>query len=129
MNSLWIKKITFFTLSFLCAANTACTTPTINKLEKQNVKFICDFKTQKPSFYEYTDKKIIEKINLGLEEITPIFNKFIGEKIINIDSIEYLEGYFLSINEFNGKIAPNPIGHAYVKYQTDLYCLNINSLF
>jgi hypothetical protein len=58
----------------------------------------------------------------------PVLDKFIGFKIINTENKTFLYGYFLSIHDVTGKIAPNPIGIAFVD-RNDLFCLDIRQFF
>lgn len=94
----------------------------------ESVRLLCDFKNTTPNFYDIKDKKLKKRDDVGLEEITPLLNKFVAKKIISTSSGEYVWGYFLSIHDVTGKIAPNPIGEAYVKL-IDMYCLSVDNLF
>lgn len=59
--------------------------PTL-ELKTESVKLLCDFKNTTPSFYEIKDKELKKRDDVGLEEITPLLNKFVAKKIISTSS-------------------------------------------
>jgi hypothetical protein len=78
-------------------------------------------------FFDLKEGRFVKRKELGLEELSHL-NKFVGIKIFDTDNTRYIYGAFVSIHSETGKIAPNPIGSAYVK-SSDMYCLNIKELF
>ena len=93
-----------------------------------NVNLVCDFKKEMIDFFDYKNNEFVKRDDLGIESLMPVLDKFIALKIINTKSKTLLYGYFLSIHDVSGKIAPDPIGTAFVD-RADLFCLDIHQLF
>lgn len=95
---------------------------------KSEVRLICDFKNEKVNFYRLYGGKIILSENVGMESVDLHSQKFIGIKIEKYDNSIYVFGWLLSLNSESGRIAPDPVGTAYVK-SDDLFCVNVNAIF
>ena len=82
----------------------------------------------KPNFYDIKNNILIERNDVGIEEIIPIYSKFVSQKIIKIKDEKYLYGYFLLIDDYSERIVPNPIGVSYVK-KKEMICFDVKILF
>jgi hypothetical protein len=112
----------------ICALNSTIHSATLKLDKSKDIAFLCDFKSQVPNFYTIVEGKPTKITDVGLESLTPIYNKFVGLKAVSIELDNYLFGYFLSIHDTSEEIAPNPVGEVYVK-RHEVLCVDIEKLF